>query len=203
MSFKLDSNDVRIIELLQENGRIMYKDIADKLHISIPTVRARIERLRGFGLIKKFTVIVDPDKILGKIRALLLIQATPNRIEGVSQELSKMEEVRETYVAAGAVNILAKVEVRDVIDLGELVTKKLPQIAGVQSVSSMVITKTFKEEYGATVTQDAAIQFKCDFCGAAIVGRPLTEFIEGGKYYFSSEECLNAFREKLAKKKKK
>ncbi len=66
MSFKLDELDASIIELLQRDSRMMYKDIAEKTNVSLPTVRARIKRLLDLGVIKKFTIVVDADKISGK-----------------------------------------------------------------------------------------------------------------------------------------
>jgi Lrp/AsnC family transcriptional regulator for asnA, asnC and gidA len=99
---KLDTLDVGIIEALQQDGRILYKDIAKKMGVSLPTARARINRLMDLGVIRKFTVIVDADKVYGKIRAFCLIQARPGKIEEICEKLGSMREVRETYVTAGS-----------------------------------------------------------------------------------------------------
>lgn len=194
MPIQLDKNDVQIIEMLQNDGRIMYKDIARKVGVSLPTVSSRIQRLTELGVIKKFTVIVDPDRIYGKVRGLLLLQVDPSNVEDAAAKLSSMKEVREIYMTAGSSPLAVKVEARDLDELGQLASKKLSGIKGVTSCSCLVITKTGKEEYGASVEADVMIQFKCEFCGAPIFGKPYIEYIDGGRYYFNAEECAKAYK---------
>jgi Lrp/AsnC family transcriptional regulator for asnA, asnC and gidA len=201
MSIQLDGIDVQIIEMLQEDGRMQYKVIAQRVGVSLPTVRSRIQKLIEFGVIKKFTVIVDADKILGKVRGLVLLQVDPSRVEQVVGKLVSIKEVREVYRTAGSSPIVAKVEARDLEGLGQLVSDRLSGIDGITGASSLVVTKTGKEEYGATVEPEATIQFKCSFCGAPILGKPYIEYIDGGRYYFNAEECANAYKQKRHEKK--
>ncbi len=202
MSVQLDNTDVQIIEMLQGDGRAMYKEIAQRAGVSLPTVRARIGRLIRFGVIKKFTVIVDPDKIYGKVRGLMLLQVEPSSIEEVMARLAVMKEVREIYTTAGSSPIALKVEARDLDELGKLTSKKLAEIKGVIGCSCLVITKTGKEEYGASVEAKATLQFKCDFCGAPIFGKPYVEYINGGRYYFNAEGCAKAYKQMKVHKEK-
>jgi len=194
MSMQLDGIDIQIIEMLQADGRIMYKDIAQKAGISLPTVRVRIQKLLELGVIKKFTVIVDPDKIFGKVRGIMLIQVEPQYVEEVVQKLSSLKEVREVYATTGSNPIVAKVEVRDLSDLGEFASKRFSEVKGITGSSCLVITRTAKEEYGAAVEANLMVQFKCDFCHAPILGKPYIEYIEGGRYYFNAKQCAKAYQ---------
>lgn len=198
MSLQLDRTDVEILELLQEDGRMMYKDIANRVGVSLPTVRARLKRLLDLGVVRKFTVIIDPDKIYGKIRTIFLLQAEPTHIDEICTKLAEIKEVREVYVVAGTYTVVAKIEVRDIAELGDMTTRKLPSLAGVQNLACLVLTRTAKEEYGASVTPEAMVQFRCEFCRAPILGKPLVEIVDGVRYYFSGEACLRAFRERHA-----
>ncbi len=200
MVIRLDRIDVGIIELLQTDGRMMYKDIARETGVSLPTVRARIKRLTDLGVIKKFTVIVDPDKIRGKIRTVLLIQANPPDIEQVYAKLSEIKELREVYGVAGSFTIVVKAEVNDIAELGKLTAEKLPQVKGITGITSLLITKTPKEEYGASVLLEDVVVYKCDFCGMPIEGKPVIEWINNVRYRFGAEDCAAAFKEKLLKK---
>lgn len=200
MPMQLDKMDVQIIETLQGDGRIMYKDVAQKVGVSLPTVRTRIQRLIELGVIKKFTVIVDPDRIYGKVRGLILLQVDPSNVDEAMAKLSSMKEVREIYMTAGSSPLALKVEARDIDELGQLTSKKLSGIKGVTGCSCLVITKTGKEEHGASVEADVMIQFKCAFCGAPIFGKPYIEYIDGGRYYFNAEECAKAYKHKKVHK---
>ncbi|MFQ6087157.1 MAG: Lrp/AsnC family transcriptional regulator, partial [Candidatus Bathyarchaeia archaeon] len=74
MSIRLDKVDAGILKFLQRDGRMMYKDLARQLGVSLPTIRTRIKRLRELGVIQKFTVVVNPDRIFGKTRAVFVIE---------------------------------------------------------------------------------------------------------------------------------
>jgi len=199
MSLKLDNIDVQILELLQDNSRLMYKDIAKKIGISLPTVKNRIKRLSDLGVIKKFTVIIDPEKIFGKVRSLIYIQTEPSSLEELVKLLSNMKEVREIFITAGSYSLVLKVEVRSLNELVELIYKRLSEIKGINSYSHLIITKVIKEEYGASVEVNDTLFFKCDFCNSPILGKPWIEFIKGGKYYFHSKDCAEAYKERMSK----
>ena len=200
MSIQLDRTDVQIIEMLQEDGRMLYKDIAQKAGVSLPTVRTRIQKLMDLGVIKKFTVIVDADKILGKVRGLVLLQVNPSDVDKVMARLVSMKEVREVYRTAGSNPLVLKVEAGDLDELGQLISERLSGIEGINEASSLVVTKTGKEEYGASVQAEAMVQFKCSFCNAPIMGKPYVEYIDGGRYYFNAEECAKAYKQRKLRK---
>jgi DNA-binding Lrp family transcriptional regulator len=65
---QIDEKDERIIEMLEEDGRKSYNDMAEKLGMSEAAVRKRVQALRLKGVIKKFTIKVDHAKI-GSARA--------------------------------------------------------------------------------------------------------------------------------------
>ena len=186
--------------MLQADGRIMYKDIAQKSGVSLPTVRSRIQRLMEFGVIRKFTVIVDPDKIFGKVRGIILLQVDPSSVADAMVKLASMKEIREVYLTAGSSPLVLKVEARDLDELGQLASNRLSGIKGVTSCSCLVITKTGKEEYGASVEPNITLYFKCEFCHAPIFGKPYIEYIDGGRYYFNAEECAKAYKHRKVHK---
>ncbi len=79
-------------------------------------------------------------------------------------------------------------------------SNKLGGIEGIASCFSFMVTKTGKEEYGASIAAEVMVQFKCSFCNAPILGKPYIEYIEGGRYYFNSEECTTAYKQKKLRK---
>jgi len=72
MSLRIDEVDAQIIELLRLNGRMLYKDIAKSVGVSIPTAKSRVKRLVELGVIKRFTIALDHERIWGRVRLLLL-----------------------------------------------------------------------------------------------------------------------------------
>lgn len=199
MAIRLDELDVGILKLFQQDGRIMYKDVARNLNVSLPTVRARIKRLRELGVIKKFTVVVDPDRIFGKIRAIFVIEGKTPELMNIGNKLAEMDEVREVFVTTGAFGIIAKVEVNNIVELEELITKKIAQIPNILDSKTSIVVKTLKEEFGISVKPEAVVQLRCAFCGGIIVEEPYVEEINGVKYYFHGKACAEGYKEKLRK----
>ncbi len=191
---RLDRKDVEILRALQQDGRAPMKELAVRVGLTIPAVKARIDRLMDLGVIKKFTVIVDPSRIAERVRALILCKVPADRLGNLSEELGKLESVLEVHSLAGSYNLALKAEFRDIREVTRFVQEKL---SGTLDTEVLIISETHKEEYGATVYPDEAIRIRCDFCHALIVERPVIREIGGGRYYFSSEECADAFERKL------
>lgn len=202
MSLKLDEVDVGIIEAMQEDGRALLKDIARKVGVSLPTVRSRIQRLTDLGIIRKFSLVVNPDKFYGKVRALLLLQVSPKITTEAAATLSKLVNCREVFLTVGPSNVVLKIEAESISELGKLITTDLQRVEGVVGLSCYIITKTEKEEYGVIPNTNVAIQHTCDFCGGSIVGKPYMEIIHGGRYYFTGVECAEEFKKRLEEKRK-
>jgi DNA-binding Lrp family transcriptional regulator len=59
----LDSKDLDILRLLQENARITVKEISDKVHLSTTPVHERIKRMEESGVIKQYATLVDHVKV--------------------------------------------------------------------------------------------------------------------------------------------
>ena len=56
----LDSIDERLVALLQENARAPFAELGSAVGLSAPAIKRRVDRLRSRGVIKGFTVVVDP-----------------------------------------------------------------------------------------------------------------------------------------------
>ena len=56
----MDDTDRRIVALLQENARRSFKDIGDRVHLSAPAVKRRVDRLEADGVIRGYSAAVDP-----------------------------------------------------------------------------------------------------------------------------------------------
>jgi Lrp/AsnC family leucine-responsive transcriptional regulator len=192
---------VQIIDLLQKDGRMMYKDVAESVGVSLPTVRTRLKKLVELGLIKKFMLVLDSEKIWGRVRLFVAGKFGEGDIKTLKDRLDKFNEVRNAYFIAGEKQVLLELEIDNLQGLGELISKRLPSETGLWDLSSFVVSKIIKEEYGSSIKPNTLLQFKCDFCGGLIYGKPVVEYISGGRYYFTGEECARAYRERAASRK--
>ena len=74
----LDEIDVKIIEMLQKNSRLSSSMIAKKVGVSTPTVIRKIGRLEANGVIERFAVVVNHNKLGYKVLARIALNVVPS-----------------------------------------------------------------------------------------------------------------------------
>lgn len=141
----MDENDLAIIKILQEDASISFTEIARKLRMSESTVRKRVEKLKREGVIKKFTVILDPAKIGFNAVAIIGIDADPSKILDVAKKLCELPETRYVATSTGDHMIVAEVWARNTMDLLKIINEKIGAIDGVKKVCPALILEKLKE----------------------------------------------------------
>lgn len=144
----LDKKDLKILEILQENSKITMKELSRKIGSPITTTHSRVRRLEKEGYIRAYRAILDAKKLGIHTSAFILISFTKNM--GIDQrklakEISLFPEVQEVHIITGDWDILLKVKVKDVDELGRFVVDKLRQIHGVEKTYTSVVLDTIKE----------------------------------------------------------
>lgn len=143
----LDKLDWDILRLLQSNANQTYKDMGHLLKVAHSTVYERIKRMEQQGIIKKYTVCIDLEK-LGKkyITAIMTIFTDPKSTEEVAEKLSQMCEVVEVDTSLSEeLLIIAKVVASDQEKLHSFIAHKVVSLPGVLRIRTSIITKKFKE----------------------------------------------------------
>lgn len=90
--------DQTILRILIDDGRRSFADIARELGISRVHVRDRVQKLMADGVIEKFTLIVNPEKIGSIVSAFFDVEVDPQGIESVAEDLARQPEVRSLYI---------------------------------------------------------------------------------------------------------
>ena len=197
---QLDETDILLIKVLQKDSRKSLKELARLTDISVPTARARIDRLVNLGVIRQFTVAIDPQKLLGGVTAFINLKAKLAEIESVKSALSEMEEVVGLYVTTGECDLVVKVCVQDARMLEEFILRKLNKVAGIEGARSGVVVETAKEEYGPYIRPGFGIKVFCATCRKEIRDSPIKRVLQGVEYYFCCNTCMSTYEDFLQKK---
>ena len=144
--FELDDIDKRIIEMLQEDSRKPFVEIAKELGLSDPTIHVRVKKLQEAGVIEKFTAVLAPAKVDRGIAAFVEINVKPNTIEEVIGNLGAIEEVLEIHETFGDYDLIAKLRAKTNEDLRDLVAKEILTIPHIVNTKVTTVLKTRKEE---------------------------------------------------------
>ncbi|MCF3653462.1 MAG: Lrp/AsnC family transcriptional regulator [Aigarchaeota archaeon] len=90
-----------LIRLLMENARASYVEIAEKLGVSEAAVRKRIKRLEDLGVIRRYTIDLDPRRLGYEVLAIIGLDAEPEHLLKVMEGLKTREEVVRLYLTSG------------------------------------------------------------------------------------------------------
>lgn len=143
----LDSMDLKILELLQADARQTYTDIGKHLGVAHSTVYDRIKRMEQQGIIKKYTTVIDAEKIgLRNLTAIMTVYTDPKESERVAEKLSQASEVLEVYASLSEeLQIIAKVVAEDQNSLHAFIANAVAPLPGVLRIRTSILTRRFKE----------------------------------------------------------
>ena len=149
---EIDSLDLKIIELLQQNGRIPYRDIARSIDTPEATVRYRMKRLLDDGIIT-ISAFINTGKVRYENVAYIELKVEPDFFETVLQELVGMESISYLSAVTGEFDIMLEYIYKDNEDLLSFVNwlKKKDAIPGLNSRN---ILKIYKAQYPARISQE-------------------------------------------------
>jgi len=142
---KLDDTDFKIINVLQEDSRLSFNKIASKLGISVGTVYNRIKNLEEKGVLKGYTVLIDPFKLGYTMTALILIQAEGAHIVDVENEIAENDDVISVYDITGDFDIAVTARFKDRTGLNAFI-KKLLAAPYVKRTVTNIILNVVKED---------------------------------------------------------
>jgi len=143
----MDRTDRRILNILQENGRITNSKLAADIGISPPAMLERVKRLEASGLIRQYAALVDREKAGFGLLAIIIISVSLNNITSlkeVKRQLMALEEMQECFQLTGDVDFLLKVAVRDMPSYTRFINDKLTAIPGIQNIRTSFVLETLK-----------------------------------------------------------
>ncbi|MFX1390163.1 MAG: Lrp/AsnC family transcriptional regulator [Promethearchaeota archaeon] len=119
----LDDKDKRILEMLLEDSRRPYHEIAadQNVQLSESTVRKRVLKLQDEGVIEKFTIKICREDERCIIAFITLIPKSPAETKELLREAQILPQCEEVYFLAGECGVLIKVNVPEIIELDALI----------------------------------------------------------------------------------
>lgn len=146
--FSLDRLDYEILRLLQENAKLTYKEIGNKLGVAHSTVYDHIQRMEEQKIIQKYEAIIDLEKIgIQQITAWMTITTDPKETERIAKKLSEFDEVLEVATSfSEELVITAKVTAKDQAALHSFIAKSVAPLSGVLRIRTAIFTQKIKEK---------------------------------------------------------
>jgi Lrp/AsnC family transcriptional regulator, regulator for asnA, asnC and gidA len=141
---KLDATAKRIIELLQEDGRISYAAIAKAVGLSEAAARARVQKLLD-SEVMQVVAVTDPTQV-GFTRQAMIGVRTEGDPMKVGDRLAQVREVDYVVTTAGSFDLLVEVVCEDDPHLLDVI-RQVRELEGVVSSETFVYLKLNKQHY--------------------------------------------------------
>jgi DNA-binding Lrp family transcriptional regulator len=147
----LDQCDKAILRILQNEGRLTYADLAQRVGITPSPCRRRVRRLENEGYILGYRVNVNAVGLGFAVTGFIsvgLVSQRQNDINAFERHVKDWPTVRECYALNGTTDFVLKCVTRDLTDFQRFVTETLMRTPNVKSVISSLVIRTSKELTG-------------------------------------------------------
>ena len=153
--YEIDKTDLKIVNLLLEDGRKSASEIARQLgDVSERAVRYRILRMLEADVIR-ISAVVRPEAFGMLVKADVLMEVESDRIREVAQKMTEYENV--TYVACsiGETDVSIQVVAKDTDEVYRFITETIRKVPGVRRTTTSIVPVVLKDVYQWRVPDSA------------------------------------------------
>jgi DNA-binding Lrp family transcriptional regulator len=136
---RLDETDRKVLEVLSRDGRASYAEIGLLVNLSATAVKRRVDRLRERGVVRGFTVVLDPASLEWRTEAFVEVYCRERTSpEEILAALRQFPEVVAAWTVTGDADALVHLRAADTGHL-EAVIERIRRERGVQRSRSQVV----------------------------------------------------------------
>ncbi|MFN3597782.1 MAG: Lrp/AsnC family transcriptional regulator [Rubricoccaceae bacterium] len=142
---KIDATDATILHLLQTDGRIKRKDIAEAVGLSLPSVSDRMRKLEERGVITGYHAALAPKRLHVDITAFVrVLSSGSEHYAAFVAAVTAMDEVQELHSITGEGSHILKIRTRNTTTLEQLLAR-LQALPGVRGTRTSIVLSSLKE----------------------------------------------------------
>ena len=141
----MDAIDRRIVALLRENARRSFQDIGERVSLSAPAVKRRVDRLEADGVVRAYAAVVDPAAIGWPTHAVVALYCEGRMAAAeVRAAVAGHPEVSAAFTVAGEASAILHVHARDTAHLEETL-ERIRDTPGIIRTQTQVVLSTLFE----------------------------------------------------------
>lgn len=148
---ELDRLDLKILQTLQDNGRITNKELADKVNLSTSACHQRLQKLIDDGWVKDFLCMVDVDRLCAPVHCIATVvmkDHAPQAFKTLEQYINTIPEVLEAYTVSGSCDFIVRFACSQMSQYMSLTNDMIQACPQISNISTHVILKESKSFQG-------------------------------------------------------
>jgi len=139
----LDEIDKKIIKVLEDDARTSLRKISELVKVSLGTVSNRVKKMEKNGVIKGYSVILDPDQIGWELNVVIGLRIQKGRLIEIQEKIAKDSRVHGVYDVTGDFDSMVIARAKNRKDLDDL-SKNVLSIDGVERSITHLVLNTVK-----------------------------------------------------------
>jgi DNA-binding Lrp family transcriptional regulator len=139
-----DNLDLKIIDLLLEDGRASLRSIAEELDVSVTTVSNHLNEMEEEGMIKGFKPVISYPELGYTVTCVLMIKAEGDSLRDLVEDLGGMDSLLHVYEVTGDFDIIAVGKFKDTEEMNDTI-KELLNSPMVRETNTNVVLSAVKE----------------------------------------------------------
>jgi len=132
-TYNVDNKDREILNILQSNYRISYKELSDQIGLAASTIHSRVQNMIKKGVIREFDTVICPMKVGYEAIALLGLSVDPLKMNEIAEKIALYNEVQLVATTTGDHDMIVQIYAKDDKDLWRFINDKIKTIEGVRS----------------------------------------------------------------------
>lgn len=138
-NYEIDNTDLKILEILTQDAKKPYTEVAKKVYVSQGTVHVRMNKMEEAGIVERTTLRLNYSKLGYDITAFIGIFLQKSALyEKVLNELKKIQEITNIHYTTGNYSMFVKIHCRDTNHLKEVLHDKMQQVEGIERTETMI-----------------------------------------------------------------
>lgn len=138
-NYEIDNTDLKILEILIQDAKKPYTEVAKKVFVSQGTVHVRMNKMQEAGIVEKTTLRINYAKLGFDITAFIGIYLEKSALyEQVLEKLKQIPEITNIHYTTGNYSMFVKIHCRDTNHLKEVLHDKMQQVEGIERTETMI-----------------------------------------------------------------
>ncbi|APX94041.1 AsnC family transcriptional regulator [Halomonas sp. 1513] len=146
---KLDRYDLKILEILAQDGRITKSKLAESINLSVSPCWERVKRLEKAGIIEGYSARINANVLVKRTPVWVQVELKAHNAESFQRFEALVHatpEVSECVAVGGGVDYLLKVEADSIDAYQRLIDAWLVSEVGIERYFTYIVTKTVKQQ---------------------------------------------------------
>jgi Lrp/AsnC family transcriptional regulator for asnA, asnC and gidA len=138
-NYVIDNTDLKILDILMEDSKKPFTEVAKLVHVSQGTVHVRMNKLEEAGIVEKNTLHVNYSKLGYGVMAFIGIYLEKSGLyDSVLEKLKGIPEITSIHYTTGNYSMFIKIHCRDTNHLKEVLHDKMQQVEGIDRTETIV-----------------------------------------------------------------